>query len=431
MRWRLKRQSTTDKGGVTLSTGHPQLLAEIKAEITATGPIPFARFMELALYHPQYGYYVRPVEDPTQERIGWSGDFYTSSDVHPILGQALAKQAQQLDACLGHPDPFTVVEMGPGKGLLARDFLTACRNAPANLSERLRYILIERSASMRAIQHHHVAPWIGQSGHVAWLDRLEDLPPDSVTGLFFSNELVDAFPVHRLAVIDGHPQEIYVDVRENVFTDIYRPLSDELANYLREGGISLPDGYRTEINLKAVQWMKQVAQVMARGAVLTIDYGHTAEDLYGPDRKNGTFLCYFSQTTSEDAYERVGEQDMTAHVDFTALAQAGQEAGLDVTGFTNQMSFLIGLGAEQFLETLQPESAEFYAAIHLLRPDGMGRTFKVLVQHAGMDRPELDGLKFKPFFGSILNTEKPSIVTRQTLSDASRTTRHASQVCNG
>ena len=358
--------------------------------------------MDLALYHPQYGYYVRPVDAPTQERIGWSGDFYTSSDVHPILGQALAKQAQQLDACLGHPHPFTVVEMGAGKGLLARDFLTACRNAPANLGERLRYVLIERSASMRAIQQHSVAPWVGQAGRVAWLDRLEDLPPNSVTGLFFSNELVDAFPVHRLAVIDGHVQEVYVDCCDDRFSEVYRPLSDELSAYLREAAISLPNGYRTEINLHAVRWMNQVAHAMARGAVLTIDYGHTTEDLYGPDRKNGTFLCYYHQTTSEDAYDRVGEQDMTAHVDFTALAQTGQLAGLDVTGFTNQMSFLIGLGAEQLLESLQPESAEFYAAIHLLRPDGMGRTFKVLVQHKGMAKPELDGLKFQPFFGSIL-----------------------------
>lgn len=395
------------------------------------GPISFARFMELALYHPQYGYYVRPVDDPTQERIGWSGDFYTSSDVHPILGQALAKQAQQLDACLGHPNPFTVVEMGPGKGLLARDFLEACQQAPANLGARLRYILIERSASMRAQQQQTVGPWVDQTGRVAWVDRLEDLPPDSVTGLFFSNELVDAFPVHRLAVIDGRPQELYVDVRDGRFTEVYRPLSDELASYLREGAISLPDGYRTEINLGAVHWMKQVAEVMNRGAVLTIDYGHTAEDLYGPERKNGTFLCYYSQTTSEDAYDRVGMQDMTAHVDFTALARVGQQAGLEVTGFTNQMSFLIGLGAEQFLDSLEPESAEFYAAIHLLRPDGMGRTFKVLVQHKGMATPELDGLKFKPFFGSILNTNGASSVNRQTSADVSRTTRHTSQVCHG
>ncbi|MEP7151529.1 MAG: SAM-dependent methyltransferase [Nitrospira sp.] len=402
MRRRLKRGPTTDKGGVTLSTGHPQLLAEIRAEIAATGPISFARFMDLALYHPRFGYYVRPVDDPTKERIGWSGDFYTSSDVHPILGQALAKQAQQLDALLGHPDPFTVVEMGPGKGLLARDFLATCQNAPADLGRRLRYILIERSAAMRTLQQNYLAPWVGQTGHVTWIDRLEDLPTDSITGLFFSNELVDAFPVHRIAVIDGKLQEIYVDWREDRFTEVYRPLSAELAAYVREGAITLPEGYRTEINLAATRWMKQVAQVMARGVVMTIDYGHTADDLYGPDRKTGTFLCYYNQTTTEDAFDRVGEQDMTAHVDFTALARVGQAAGLEVTGFTNQMSFLIGLGAEQLLESLQPESPEFFAAIHLLRPEGMGRTFKVLVQHTNMAKPELDGLKFQPFFGSIL-----------------------------
>ncbi|WHZ23332.1 MAG: SAM-dependent methyltransferase, MidA [Nitrospira sp.] len=387
-----------------MSGGHPQLVADIKAEIAAKGAISFARFMELALYHPQFGYYVRPV-DPAQERIGWSGDFYTSSDVHPILGQALAKQAQQLDALLGHPDPFTVVEMGAGKGLLARDFLTTCRKAPADLGDRLRYLSIERSASMRMLQQKNLAPWIQHTGRVAWIDRLEDLSPNSVTGLFISNELVDAFPVHRIAVIDGEPQEIYVDVREDRFTEVHRPLSKDLTSYLRDGGITLPDSYRTEINLAAIGWIQQVAQVMARGAVLTIDYGHTSEDLYGPERKNGTFLCYYHQTASEDAYDRVGEQDMTAHVDFTALAQAGQQAGLDVTGFTNQMSFLIGLGAEQMLESLQPESPEFYAAIHLLRPDGMGRTFKVLVQHKGMPKPALDGLKFQPFFGSILATQ--------------------------
>ncbi len=398
----MKRSPTADEGRVTVSTGHPQLLAEIRAEISATGPITFARFMERALYHPQFGYYVRPDDGPAKERIGWSGDFYTSSDVHPILGQALAKQAQQLDAFLGHPDPFTFVEMGPGKGLLARDFLASCQGAHGDLDRRLRYILIERSASMRTLQQNYLAPWIGQTGPVTWIDRLEDLPADSITGLFFSNELVDAFPVHRISVIDGNPQEMYVDWREDRFIEVYRPLSDELADYVREGGLTLPEGYRTEVNLAALGWMKQVAQVMTRGVVMTIDYGHTADDLYGPDRKTGTFLCYFNQTTTEDGFDRVGEQDMTAHVDFTALARVGQSAGLSVTGFTNQMSFLIGLGAEQLLESLQPESPEFFAAIHLLRPEGMGRTFKVLVQHKNMVKPELDGLKFQPFFGSIL-----------------------------
>ncbi|HVG02783.1 MAG TPA: SAM-dependent methyltransferase, partial [Nitrospira sp.] len=221
-------------------------------------------------------------------------------------------------------------------------------------------------------------------------------------GLFFSNELVDAFPIHRIAAIEGTTQEMYIDWQDGRFTEVYRPLSDDLAAHLRENAISMANGYRGEINLHASSWMNQVAQVMARGLVITIDYGHTSEDLYGPDRKRGTFLCYYHQTTTEDAFDRVGEQDMTAHVDFSALARVGQRAGLDLTGFTNQMSFLIGLGAEQLLETLTPESPEFFAAIHLLRPDGMGRTFKVLIQHTNMPKPELDGLKFQPFFGSIL-----------------------------
>ena len=148
--------------------------------------------------------------------------------------------------------------------------------------------------------------------------------------------------------------------------------------------------------------MKQVADSIGRGFVITIDYGHTAQDLYGPDRSDGTLLCYYSQMTSEDPYTKIGEQDMTAHVDFSSLATIGEGQGLHVTGFTNQMSFLMGLGVEEMIAELEPESPDFRAAIHLLKPDGMGSTFKVLVQHKGIDRPALDGLKFKPFFGSAL-----------------------------
>ena len=181
------------------------------------------------------------------------------------------------------------------------------------------------------------------------------------------------------------------------------PLSTTLiAEYLRRLNVTLPEGYRTEVNLQAMEWMEQVAQRIDRGFVVTIDYGHTAQDLYGLERKNGTFLCYFQQLTNEDPFMRVGEQDMTAHVDFSSLAAVGEEQGLHVTGFTNQMSFLMGLGVEEMIEGLEPESQEFQAAIHLLKPDGMGSTFKVLIQHKGLSHPELDGLKFKPFFGSAL-----------------------------
>jgi SAM-dependent MidA family methyltransferase len=385
-----------------MTLGHPELVAAIASEITSSGPIPFVRFMELALYHPQYGYYMRPLESGT-ERIGWSGDFYTSSDVHPILGEALAKQAAQIDALMGSPGPFTVVEMGPGKGLLARDFLTSIERHNANLRHRLRYVLIERSPAMRALQEQQLRPWLNQPGQITWLEDVASLAPGSVTGLLFSNELPDAFPVHRIQMVGKEAREIFVDSQDGRFVECLKPLSrPALQAHLERLGVELPDGYRTEINLQALSWMQQVAESLALGVVITIDYGHSAQDLYGPDRSQGTLLCYYSQMTSEDPYTRVGLQDMTAHVDFTSLAMAGEEAGLSVTGFTNQMSFLMGLGIEEMINRLEPESPQFRAAIHLLKPEGMGRTFKILMQHKGIERPELDGLAFKPFFGSAL-----------------------------
>jgi SAM-dependent MidA family methyltransferase len=385
-----------------VTTGHPELIAAITSEIARSGPVPFVRFMELALYHPQFGYYMRPLEEGT-ERIGWSGDFYTSSDVHSMLGEALAKQAQQIDALLGSPTPFTVVEMGAGKGLLARDFLNAVQTQNSSLIERLNYILIERSPGMRQLQQKHLAPWLHQPGLVTWVEDLTSLAPYSITGLFFSNELVDAFPVHRVQVEDGSLQEVFVDYRGGSFVEVLRPLSTEqLASYLDRSKITLPEGYRTEINLLAPEWMSQVGHTIDRGIVLTIDYGHTAQDLYGPDRSRGTFLCYYHQMAADNPFEHIGLQDMTAHVDFSSLAAIGADAGLSITGFTNQMSFLMGLGIEDTMARLDPESPDFRAALHLLKPDGMGRSFKVLIQHKGIEPPQLDGLQYKPFFGEAL-----------------------------
>jgi SAM-dependent MidA family methyltransferase len=228
-----------------------------------------------------------------------------------------------------------------------------------------------------------------------------------VAGLFFRNELPDAFPVHRIQVEHGQTQEVYVDFDGARFVECLRPLSSpDVLQYLTRLNLSLPHGYRTEINLAALRWMEQVAGVLGRGIVITIDYGHTAQDLYSVDRSQGTLLCYYSQLTSEDPYVRVGQQDMTAHVDFSSLAGVGEERGLHVTGFTNQMSFLMGLGVEEMMAELEPESPEFRAAIHLLKPDGMGSTFKVLVQHKGIERPTLDGLTFKPFFGEALTANQ-------------------------
>jgi SAM-dependent MidA family methyltransferase len=293
--------------------------------------------------------------------------------------------------------------MGPGKGLLADHFLSAIQHGSRSFSRRLRYVLIERSPGMRALQQQQLRPWLGEAGGVTWLEDLSSLAPESVTGLMFSNELPDAFPVHRIQMTGGQLQELFVDYRDGRFVECLNPLSDPaILDYLQRLRIELPDGYRTEINLQAPAWMQQVAGSLNRGVVITIDYGHAAQDLYGPDRSKGTFLCYYSQMASEDPYKRIGYQDMTAHVDFTSLATVGEAADLSITGFTNQMSFLMGLGVEDMISRLEPESPQFRAAIHLLKPEGMGRTFKILVQHKGIEQPELDGLRFRPFFGSAL-----------------------------
>jgi len=388
-----------------VSIGHPALVAAIASEIAISGPIPFVRFMDLALYHPQFGYYMRHPDDGSA-RIGWSGDFYTSADVHPILGQAVAKQARQIDDLLGNSDPFTIVEMGPGKGLLAKHILSACQRDSESFPDRLRYILIERSPAMRQRQRQHLSAFMNQPNLLTWTDSLDELGPGSVTGLMFSNELIDAFPIHRIQLSNGQIEELHVDYRDGRFVECARPLSSDLLSHrVRDMKTRWPEGYRTEVNLQALDWMNQVGQCLQRGVVLTIDYGHTVQDLYRPDRKTGTFLCYFRHSVNDDPYVRVGEQDMTAHVDFSSLAAKGEAHGLSVTGFTNQLSFLMGLGVEQMIGDLEPESPSFHAARHLLKPNGMGGTFKVLVQHKGIAPPQLDGLTFKPFSVAALTAQ--------------------------
>ena len=412
------RLMTTERsqGPATIpaNPGDPNLVSLIVEEIQRLGPISFSRFMELALYHPRFGYYMRmdDKDDAEQgersigeDRIGWSGDYYTSSDVHPILAHSLAAQIAQMDGLLGCPAPLTVVEMGAGKGELARDILTVCHKRERAMFERLRYVIIERSPAMRESQRRHLAPWVGEQSRVSWVNSVADLVHGGTVGVLLSNELVDAFPVHRVRVENGQRSEICVGHDGSRFTEELRPLSPGLDTYLQRlagMGVTLPPNAHVEVNLEAVTWMKDVAAALRRGFVITIDYGHTAQDLYSPERHRGTLMCYYHHLGSDDPYQRVGLQDMTAHVDFSTLAAVGGEAGLHVTGFTNQMSFLIGLGAEKAIEDLEPGSREFQSIVQLLRPEGMGRTFKVLIQHKGLPASDLDGLRYKPFFGSAL-----------------------------
>ena len=395
--------------------GHSELVADIIREIQTSGPISFARFMELALYHPTFGYYMRFVdktdaEQPAgglgEDRIGWSGDYYTSCDVSPVLAHSVAKQILQMDELLGRPDPFTIIEMGAGKGMLARDVLTSCRAVSETICKRLRYVIIERSPVMQASQQRLLAPWIGEQGCVTWLGSLAELPTEHIDGVVLSNELVDAFPVHRVRIVDGEPWEVWVDYVDGRFCERLQPCSTpELQAYLQRlaaQDVVPAEGACADINVQAISWMNEVARVLRRGFVLTIDYGHLAHDLYGPERTKGTLLCYYHHMASDDPYQRVGLQDMTAHVDFSTLAAVGEAEDLHITGFTNQMSFMTSLGIERMLESLEPGSAEFQSIVQVLRPNGMGSTFKILIQHKGIEKPELDGLRFKPFFQAAI-----------------------------
>ncbi len=389
-----------------MNPGIPELETVIRTEITEQGPMTFARFMELALYHPQWGYYTRPLDEDDRPRIGWAGDFYTSSDVHAVLGWALAKQLAEVDAALGHPAQFTVVEVGPGKGLLARDILQSCAASFPSFFERLHFVLIDRSPRHQAAQREILAPWVG-NGRVAWRESIVGCEPASLVGVVLSNELLDALPVHRVGMIDGTLCEEYVGLLDDKFCTKPGPLSTPaLAAYFDRLGITLPNGARTEVNLQALDWMREVALRLTQGLVITIDYGHTALDLYGPERAQGTLRSYAKHQVAATPLEAVGRQDLTSHVDFTSVAQAGEQAGLSGTGFTNQMSFLMSMGVESYCAALPEDGPELLAIAQLMRPHGMGTTFKLLLQQKGLPKTNWQGLTHRPFFESIL--EAPS-----------------------
>ena len=375
----------------------PELVEAIRDEIHGSGPIPFARFMAHALYHPQYGYYTAV---DAGERIGRAGDYYTSSGVHPIFGALIAKQLLQMAShlALTAGAPLTVVEVGAGKGALCQDILRGIQQVSPTDFQRLCYVIVEKSPWMRARQEERLAGPLGD--RVRWDDRI----PDGLVGVILSNELMDAFPVHRLRVGRGSLEEMWVDWKAGHFCGIWAaPSSPALAQWVH--GIGPWDTpVEIEANLLASDFLRAAAGALSQGFVVTIDYGHPAEALYGPWRPRGTFLCYFKHTANENPFERVGEQDMTAHVNFTALMRAGDEAGLSCLGLTDQTRFLMGLGITEAMErsaarmdASEAARREFLAMKHLMAPREMGGTFKVLIQGKGVPANlALDGLRFRP-----------------------------------
>jgi SAM-dependent MidA family methyltransferase len=360
--------------------------------------ISFAEYMDLALYHPLYGYYAS-----SSTQIGATGDFFTSCHLSADFGELLAEQFAQMWGILQQPNPFTLVEMGAGQGLLAVDVLTALQRNHPDCFTCLEYVIIERAAALIQAQQVQLQPFLNAGVFINWCD-FADLP-SSITGCFFSNELIDALPVHQVVLEAGKLREVYVsfiqDDLQTQFVEVVGDLStSRLADYFDCVGIDLrspryPDGYRTEVNLAALDWMTTVANHLQRGYVLTIDYGYLSDRYYHPTRSTGTLQCYFQHQHHSDPYRNVGQQDITAHVDFTALEKQGELCGLKRVGYTKQALFLMALGLGDRLADLSQAPATDAQSIQeilrrrdalhtLINPIGLG-DFGVLIQSKGVE----------------------------------------------
>lgn len=345
------------------------------AQIAAGGPCTFAQFMDTVLYHPQEGYYAS-----ARESVGRSGDYLTSPEISPLFGHALARQLAQLWRKLGAPGAFQIVEAGAGPGTLARDILRWIGAREPELFAALRYQIVERSAAMRRRQESLLGHWI-DPGKVQIVADLEELPSESVQGAIIANELLDSFPVHRVAVENGRLHEVFVDCRDGRLHDcLGLPSTPALERYFQRLGLQPGEGCIAEVNLSAAEWVDQAARRLSRGYLFLLDYGYEAARLYAPWRRTGTLLCYHRHTTGEDPYVRLGRQDMTAHVDFTTLKWAAASAGLALAGETSQARLLMNLGISQALRydaASRLPVEEYYARRHaverLLDPSGLGR----------------------------------------------------------
>ena len=371
----------------------------IKEHISSEGPVSFYHFMDMALYHPKLGYYM---SDRT--KIGWEGDFFTSPDLHPALALSIMKQLAEMHRIMGAKERIKVIEAGAGKGELCRQILSAAAERDSILFDALEYIIVEKSPSFAKMQKEHIDSHDNLGGKVNWRDSTEDALEDSECSVVLSNELLDAFPVHKVIYCGGQWQEVYVCVEEDRFGELNMPISDtSLEHYLGKLKGPFVEGYTTEVNLDAMGWITNVAKNLQKGFVITIDYGYCRADYYAQERTSGTLLCYHRHELCEDPYLRVGEQDITAHVDFSSVAEAGEKAGLQAVGYCDQFHFLMGTGVfEEFnaMDKTEPYDVDGYAenqAIKsLLMPEGMGGTFKVLIQSKGFDKvPELKAFGFR------------------------------------
>ncbi len=374
-------------------TGKDQLVSIIKDRIKKEGEISFRDFMDMALYYPELGYYTSP-----EEKIGGHGDFYTASELDRAFGELLGKQFVEIYTKIGE-EKFRIVEIGAGKGYLAFDILKFLQENYPEVFRNTTYTIIEKSPYHIKTQKEILSVF----ENVEWVQDIIDFEDESITGVVFSNELFDSFPVHLVRKIKGKIYEVFIKVdEENNVQEILKEVSEEILKYIAQLNINIPEGMQTEINLDAVDYIQKIGKKLKKGFVITIDYGYPSAELYKPYRMKGTLLCYYRHRYSENFYENVGMQDITSHVNFSALKYYGMIAGLDFTGFTDQAHFLTNLGLMEIFEKLQEKNDyESFERLNRLKtlvlPKGMGEKFKVLVQHKNIKDPSIKGLDMLPY----------------------------------
>jgi SAM-dependent MidA family methyltransferase len=400
----LRRVPPPDLEGVT---SDPVLVERIAAEIERDGPMTFARFMELALYEPEHGYY-----RASSARPGRGGDFLTAPEAHPIFGRALARHVVDAWQAIGKPASFVIREHGAGSGSLAQALLDGLAvEAPA-----LYRIVGYRAVEIEARRLAELRNRLSAAGHA---DRLQSDDDGPIVGIVIANEVLDALPTHRVAGSGADDAadagetdllETFVDWRDGAFVDVLGPPSTRaLSDRLAGEGVALQPGQRAEICLAVDEWVRGAAAGLERGAALLIDYGYPAAELYDPIRRPaGTLAAYLGQRAHEDPYRAVGRQDLTAHVDTTAVERAAARAGLTHQATTTQAQFLAGLGAGELLVELQsgPDaSLQRYldaraSLVRMIDPAAMGR-FRVMAFGRGIATDaRLRGLDRAPSIGN-------------------------------
>ncbi len=341
----------------TAALGNPRLVEAIIGEMDG-GAIPFERFMELALYHPEFGYYRKP------GRIGPQGDFLTSPVVHPMFGWAIAGWCHHAWTALGHPAEFHLIEPGAGDGTLARTILDWAAGRQDDFRDAIRY---------HAIEPH--SP--GADPRISWGGP----PAVPVEGVVLSNEFFDALPVRLFEASSRGAVEIYISWDGSKFVEVGGPVVD-MDDAPTEG--------RFEVSPRAYPSMLRMCEWITRGAVLTIDYGYPQADLWAPWRLNGTLMAFFRHTAHEDPLIHVGEQDLTAHVNLSELGTAAEDAGLTVYGPVSQAQWLIDVGVMGLVEAARSDMAEYFvrrrAVERLTDPSGLGR-IRVMAATRGYNNP--------------------------------------------